>query len=134
MQANSIYDVIYLQAEFKCLLSHYSITSGTYGFVLSLGTTLSDGSAGPAINCVFDSTMMLGNPYAFGIFSKQAAKFDITNVHNISSIHLYFVQDGNFIHNTKGRPESVPVNPEINNILVKNIQIGFGADLINVAD
>ena len=135
MASSQIYDVIYIQADFKTILSNYSITSGTYGLMLSLGTTLANGAPGPAVTCLFDSTQMMGNPYAFGIYTTQAAKFDITNVGKLSSIQLLFYQDGNFTHNTNSlTPTNIPVVDGVNNILIKNIKIGFGADVTNVAD
>jgi hypothetical protein len=135
MASSQIYDVIYIQADFKTILSNYNITSGTYGLMLSLGTTLASGAPGPAVTCLFDSTQMMGNPYAFGIYTTQAAKFDITNVGKLSSVQLLFYQDGNFTHNTSSlTPENIPVVDGVNNILIKNIKIGFGADVTNVAD
>ena len=134
MISNQIYDVIYIQADFKTILSNYNITSGTYGLLLQLSTTLADGQPGPAVNCLFDSTQMMGNPYAFGIYTTQAAKFDITNVGKISNISLTFYQDGNFMHTTHSTTSEPVISGEINNILIKNIQVGFGSDLMNVAD
>jgi hypothetical protein len=138
MANSQIYDVIYIQADFKTTLSNYNITSGTYGLMLSLGTTLANGEPGPAVTCLFDSNQMLGNPYSFGIYTSQAAKFDITNVGKLSSVQLLFYQDGNFTHNTS-TIDSVPLTypdeiSNMNNILIKNIKIGFGADVTNVAD
>jgi hypothetical protein len=138
MASSQIYDVIYIQADFKTTLSNYNITSGTYGLMLSLGTTLANGEPGPAVTCLFDSNQMLGNPYSFGIYTSQAAKFDITNIGKLSSVQLLFYQDGNFTHNTS-TIESVPLTypdeiSNMNNILIKNIKIGFGADVTNVAD
>jgi hypothetical protein len=77
---------------------------------------------------------MMGNPYAFGIYTTQAAKFDITNVGKISNISLTFYQDGNFMHITHSTTPEPVISGEINNILIKNIQVGFGSDLMNVAD
>lgn len=138
MANSQIYDVIYIQADFKTTLSNYNITSGTYGLILSLGTTLANGEPGPAVTCLFDSNQMLGNPYSFGIYTPQAAKFDITNVGKLSSVQLLFYQDGNFTHNTT-TIDSVPLTypdeiSNMNNLLIKNIKIGFGADVTNVAD
>lgn len=135
MISSQIYDVIYVQADFKTILSNYNITSGTYGLILSLGTVLGDGvTPGPPVTCVFDSAQMMGNPYAFGIYTSQAAKFDITNVGKLSSIQLLFYQDGNFQHTTKSLiPENVPVG-EFNNLLIKNVKVGFGTDVMNIAD
>lgn len=127
---SNICDTIYISADFKCLLSHYNIISGNYGFVLVLGN---NNSTTTSVSCVFDSTMMMGDPYSFGIFSNQAAKFNIANVSNITNVQLYFVQDNNFTHNTYGVKERVPLT-DINNILIKNIQIGFGTDLTNITD
>jgi hypothetical protein len=43
MLGNAIYDILYVQADFKTILSNYNITSGTYGLELRLGTTLAEG-------------------------------------------------------------------------------------------
>jgi hypothetical protein len=39
---------------------------------------------------------MFGDPYNFGIYTSQAAKFDITTVGTINAIKIYLYQDGNF--------------------------------------
>ena len=43
---------------------------------------------------------MLGNPYNFGIYTQQAAKFDIRSVGTINTIVVFWYQDGNFKHIT----------------------------------
>jgi hypothetical protein len=56
MASSQIYDVIYVQADFKTILSNYNIKSGSYGLVLSLGTTLANGNPGPPVTCMFESS------------------------------------------------------------------------------
>jgi hypothetical protein len=76
---------------------------------------------------------MLGNPYNFGIYTQQAAKFDIRSVGTINTIVVFWYQDGNFKHITHS-DEAQNVESYTPNILAKNITIGFGSNVINVAD
>ena len=132
---SKLYDTIFIQADFKTLLQNYNIISGKYGLRLKLGQMDSTGkNFTSVVECVFDSSQMLGNPYSFGIYTQQAATFDVSDTGPITSIQVQLYQDGNFKHNTYGIEEFVPINQIANNILVKNITIGFGANLINVAD
>jgi hypothetical protein len=44
-------------------------------------------------------------------------------------------QDGNFTHNTTTiTPVNIPVVNGFNNILVKNVKVGFGTDVTKIAD
>jgi hypothetical protein len=85
-----IYDTLFIQAEFKTLLSGYNIVSGNYGLFVRLGqsTTDSEGNKtfASTLDCVLDSSKMLGDPYNFGIYTKQAAKFDVSELGAINSI------------------------------------------------
>lgn len=128
---SQIYDVIYVSADVKTILSNYDLISGEYGFKLKLGTTLAAGTAGPTIECVFTSADMLGNPYAFGIYTPQATAFDIASAGKISSIQLYLYQDGNFKYmdadGVRGIEDCLGEN-----ILVKNISVGLGTNSTNI--
>lgn len=135
-----IYDTLFIQAEFKTLLSGYNIVSGNYGLFVRLGqsTTDSEGNKtfASTLDCVLDSSKMLGDPYNFGIYTKQAAKFDVSELGVINSIQVYFYQQSNFQHNTYSL-EPVDIGAPIggsNNLLVKNVVVGFGCDVTKVED
>jgi hypothetical protein len=56
-------------------------------------------------------------------------------VGKLSSIQLLLYQDGNFTHNTTTiTPVNIPVVNGFNNILVKNVKVGFGTDVTKIAD
>jgi hypothetical protein len=79
---------------------------------------------------------MMGNPCSFSIFTNQAAKFAISDLDlRVIGFELWITQDGNFKHLT---PENI-VKPiglieGTNNIIVKNIKVGFGNYLYNIED
>ena len=131
LQQNNIYDTIFLQADFKTLLSNYNIVSGNYGLVLQLHT------ADTIIDCTFDASQMFGNPYAFSIYTTQAVKFNISDIGNLTGLKLFFRQDRQFQERlyTSNRYIDVQYDTEgqpINNLLVKNLTVGFGSDVANI--
>ena len=127
-----IYDTAYIQLDLKTLMSEYNIVSGHYGIGVSLGL-VKDQKYVSSADYIFDSSQMLGNPYNFGIYTQQAAKFDIRSVGTINTIVVFWYQDGNFKHITHS-DEAQNVESYTPNILAKNITIGFGSNVINVAD
>lgn len=136
LQSSKIYDTLYIQADFKTLLGNYNITQGTYGLRLDIHT---DPSSDPR-RIYFTSEDMFGNPYNFTLYSKQQAKFDIATMETITKIDVYFFERSNF-KDYAGRvapdPKSLPQDTTksyINHILVKNIVVGFGADLYKCTD
>lgn len=127
-----IYDTAYIQLDLKTLMFEYNIVSGHYGIGVSLGL-VKDQKYVSSADYIFDSSQMLGNPYNFGIYTQQAAKFDIKSVGTINTIVVFWYQDGNFKHITHSDEEQY-VESYAPNILAKNITIGFGSNVINVAD
>ena len=131
LQENQIYDTIFLQADFKTLLSNYNIVSGNYGLVLQLYTK------DTVIDCTFDVSHMLGNPYAFSIYTTQAIKFNISDIGNLTGLKIFFRQDNNFEERVYTINERIAVNYDtdnkpIYNLFVKNLQVGFGSDITSI--
>jgi hypothetical protein len=85
-----------------------------------------------------DSSEMMGNPYSFSIYSTQAKKVDIVSTGVISEMVLWLYQsingDGEGRRFTEKNGNEIPVNLYADDILVKNIEIGFGSDIEKVAD
>ena len=140
LQANGIYNTIIIKADFKTLLSHYDLISGNYGLRLNLyiQPTLENSTQRILRYITLDSSEMLGNPYSFSVFSAQAKKADIISTGIISEMSLVMYQSINgdrqgsrFIDY---RGEEIPVNQKLDDILIKNIEIGFGSDIEKVAD
>ena len=132
LQANGIYNTIILKADFKTLLSNYDLTAGTYGLRLDLLVRPSVESTGRIRTYIeLSSKEMFGNPYSFSIFSTQAKTFDITSIGIIEGIELSLYQNGNFKDRTKG-----PIIPNAltDDIIVSNIELGFGSDITEVDD
>jgi hypothetical protein len=134
LQSSQIYDTIYLEAEFKSLLSNYNLKAGNYGLVLELYPETPEGFAGAPIKCVLDCSDMLGNPYAFSLYTKQAATFDVSNIPRLHSMKLLFVQDNNFtsVNGTSITPAKLADGTEVANLFLQNISLGFGSYLENV--
>lgn len=131
----SIYDTLYIQADFKTLMSNYNMVSGYYGLLLRTGYMEAEtGVFTPVKDFVLDSTQMLGDPYGFSIYTTQAASFKLAQTDVINSIKIYLYQSGTFQHITNS-PLPLNVNTgEIKNILVKNIIVGFGNDITKIED
>ena len=132
LQANGIYNTIILKADFKTLLSNYDLISGTYGLRLDLLVRPSVSSTGRIRRYIeLSSKEMFGNPYAFSIFSTQAKTFSISTIGIIEGIELSLYQNGDFKDRSIG---VIPVNTITNDIIVSNIELGFGSDIVDVED
>lgn len=132
LQANGIYNTIILKADFKTLLSNYDLISGTYGLRLDLLVRPSVSSTGRIRRYIeLSSKEMFGNPYAFSIFSTQAKTFSISTIGLIEGIELSLYQNGDFKDRSIG---VIPVNTITNDIIVSNIELGFGSDIVDVED
>lgn len=132
---SSIYDTLCIKASFKCLLSGYDITSGSYGVLVTLKNEVGK-SVQVQLNSIND---MFGNPYSYLSFFEQQQAFKISEpIGNITSIEAYFYQDGNFKFNTEDGDElSVPVqsigsNKVLQNIFIENFEFYFGSDVSSV--
>lgn len=127
IQMNSIYDTLYIKADFKCLLGHLDIRTGSYGLCLNLTI------GGQQKTVYFDVSEMFGNPYSFTIWSAQEKKFDIAKMGNITKAQLRLYQRNNFTQGG-GKTPLDPTQFKVAPILVKNIQIGFGSEVMKVED
>ena len=148
LQATGIYNTITLKANFKTLLGDYTIRSGSYGLRLDVYIKLNPTSNKYIVRSVYlDSSEMFGDPYNFLIPSSQSKKFDLSKLGTVDKLSLWFYQDGNFTYyDTKERKTlSVPYRIAAAkdsetliqlpaNLLVKDINIGFGSDLSIIND
>ena len=138
LQSNGIYNTLTIKADFKTLLSHYDLVAGNFGLRLDLFIQPSLNSTQRIRKYItLDSSEMLGNPYSFSIYSTQAKKVDIVSTGIISEMVLWIYQgvngdggSGRFIDRDG---KEIPVNA-FKNILVKNIEIGFGSDIETTPD
>lgn len=129
LYGSDIFDTIALKADFKTLLSQYNMKSGNYG--LSLVMTFDNGST-KRVN--LDSSEMFGNPYSFSIYSTQAIKFAIKPEEIITNLQLIFYQNGNFTYLDNNNKLSSKIKSKTNNILIKNIYLSLGSDILSVED
>ena len=129
---SGIYDTITLKANFKTLFSNSDLKDGNYGLKLQIYIAESVDSTTLLLNTVkLDSSEMFGNPYAFSVYSKQEKSFAIKTEGFLYALKLILYQDKNF-KDIEGK--ILPVNEYINDILVKDIELGIGNDLTKVAD
>ena len=134
LQTNKIYDTLYMQADFKTLLNTDYITSGTFGLFIILAIKTADGEY-TSHTVVFDNSQMFGNPYNFALYSRQQAKFDITSLGTIAGMRVFFFQGNDFADYKGAVLEPSRINGElIDTLLLKNIVVGFGADLSKYND
>ena len=140
LQSNGIYNTLTIKADFKTLLSHYDLVSGNYGLRLDLLIQPSfDNPTQRIPRCVtLDSSEMMGNPYSFSIYSTQAKKVDIVSTGVIAEMVLWMYQsingDGEGRRFIDKNGNEIPVNQKADDILVKNIEIGFGSDIEKISD
>lgn len=140
LQNNSLYDTIAIKADFKTLLTGYNVNSGNYGLRLDMYFKPTNGTEKLIrYSAYLDSSDMYGNPYSFLIYSTQAMKFSIANIGTIQTISLYFYQNNNFKYLTdESVQKRLPVlraeDPDYSNLLVKNVYLSFGSDIINIDD
>lgn len=140
LQNNSLYDTIAIKGDFKTLLTGYNVNSGSYGLRLDMYFKPTNGTDKLIKHSAYlDSSDMYGNPYSFLIYSTQAVKFSIANIGTIQTISLYFYQKNNFTYLTdEGVQKYLPVlraeDPNYSNLLLKNVYLSFGSDIVNIDD
>ena len=135
MQDNDIYNTIILKANFRTLFSQSDdIVIGNYGLRLDFLVQPSTSSTNANIRRTveLDSSEMFGNPYSFSIESPQAKIFKINTIGIIKGIELSIYQKGNFV--TRNNGPLVPLTNGPDNIIVSDIVLGFGSDLITMED
>lgn len=131
LQLNQVYTSIGIKADFKTLLDTKNIVSGNYGLRIDLlvkPTYAEEGVIRQQIE--FDASEMIGNPYAFSIYTSQEKVFDITDTNGIVGIALSLYQEKNFIDKFGN---NVPVSLT-DDIFVTNIELLFGTDLTKIPD
>lgn len=139
LQSNGIYNTITLKADFKTLLSHYNLKSGNYGLRLDLLIQPTLGSSQRIRKYVaLDSSEMFGNPYAFSVYSPQAKKIDIVSTGIICEMVLWLYQsitpDGEGARFINKSDQEISANKFTDDILVKDIELGFGSNIATIAD
>lgn len=140
IQNSDICDSIALKADFKTIFANSNVIKGHYGLRLDLyfHTADNDGDEFYNVNqhsVYLDSANMFGNPYSFLIYSTQAIKFSIKDFGILKGANLYFYQKKDFERlNDRGIKETVPSNVLDNNLLVKNLYLSFGSDIVDIDD
>lgn len=138
LQASGIYNTISLSAQFKTLLDNYEMRSGSFGLRLDVYTKLNPSSEKYIVRSVYmDSSEMFGNPYAFILYTPQSRKYDLSQLGAVEKLSLWFYQKGDFSYYDNTTRETVLIDykklPK-DNILIRNIKIGFGSDLSVIQD
>ena len=138
LQSNGIYNTLTIKADFKTLMSHHDLIAGNYGLRLDLFIQPSLNSKQRIRKYItLDSSEMMGNPYSFSIYSTQAKKVDIISTGIIAEMVLWIYQSVNG-DGSKSRfitREGDEITPgKFDDILIKNIEIGFGSDIEKVSD
>lgn len=138
LQASGIYNTISLSAQFKTLLDNYDMRSGSFGLRLDIYVKLNPSSEKYIVRSVYmDSSEMFGNPYAFVLYTPQSRKYDLSQLGAVEKLSLWFYQKGDFSYYNSNERKTVNIDytkiPR-DNILVKNIKIGFGSDLTVIQD
>jgi hypothetical protein len=77
---------------------------------------------------------MFGNPYGYTGYSTQSQTYRLNLESDIKEISAIFYQDGNFNYYNGIETVRVPSDIPADNILVKNIEIGFAYDASLIAD
>ena len=130
MQNNNLYDTVILKADFKTLLSNYGPVEGNYGLRLDFLVAPSiDSDVKIRRSVELDSSEMFGNPYSFAIYSPQAKTIKIDTMGILLAMELTLYQKKNFKNKNEqsiSYPDDITI---VDNILVKNIALGFGCDL-----
>lgn len=147
LQANGIFNVITLQADFQTNLGY--IAQGNYGLLLELFIQPEPNSNQRIRKYVtFDSSEMIGNPYSFIIDSRQAKRITIASEGIVTEMALSIYQGQIFEKETDFELNTPNSNPFIykdeeepfvgvdgeNPIHFKNVTLGFGTDLTTVED
>ena len=138
IQNNSIFDTIYLKGDFETYFPKCHFTKGSYGLKLSFKcVTDLDSGQGTLYHAYFDSSEFFGNPFSFLIPAHQEKKFELSKwPGTIYDITLSLYQKGNFtyIDDSGNEVTYVPNAQASNNIVVKNVCLGLGAEITKIED
>ena len=138
LKHNFMYNTLGLNISFKTLFSKIDMLTGNYGILLRLA--MEDDTVYSAI---FDSSEMFGNPYNYMTFFEQSKLFDLSKYEtSITHISIYLYQQGNFTHQVG--ENIIPLEAKfingvkglepVDNILMSNLQIVLGDNLISIPD
>ena len=131
LQRNGIYDSVFLKANFKTALQNYDLIEGNYGLRVTLMIKPNPNSDSYIKRWFeLDSSEMLGNPYSFLIPSTQAKVVKLDTFGMVDTIALTIYQKGNF----KDSEKEYIIPQAWDNILVSDIELGFGSDLASKED
>ena len=131
-----IYDTLYLKASFKTIFNQYAICAGGYGLYIKATMSSKDESGKQNQRIYYlDSKHMFGNPYNYLISSSQETNFFIGKDESITNIEVYLYQDGGFKYkDDAGNIKIYSKSKFAEDIIVSDIYIGLGVDLIQVED
>lgn len=131
-----IYDTLYLKASFKTIFNQYAICAGGYGLYIKATMSSKDESGKQNQRIYYlDSKHMFGNPYNYLISSSQETNFFIGKDESITNIEIYLYQDGGFKYkDDAGNIKTYSKSKFAEDIIVSDIYIGLGVDLIQVED
>lgn len=127
-------------ANFRSWLSEFGVVAGVYGIKMLIYTDTISSPGVPNKNTVYELTFntedMIGNPYQFDTYFYQEKVFDISTIHSINQIDLYFYQDGQFYDGNgqyikwqaDGDSENIGLEPSKlpMNLFVSDIEIFLG--------
>ena len=135
LQANGIYNVITLSADFKTALG--DLKRGGYGLRLDL-LIQTDLESESYIHrfITLDSSEMLGNPHSFGIYTNQGKRINIVSGGTIVQMALCAYEGVSFDDNNVEIPNPFEdLNGQLltgQQIYIKNVVVAFGSDLTKV--
>ena len=135
LQANGIYNVITLSADFKTALG--DLKRGGYGLRLDL-LIQTDLESESYIHrfITLDSSEMLGNPHSFGIYTNQGKRINIVSGGTIVQMALCAYEGVSFDDNNVEIPNPFEdLNGQLlagQKIYIKNVVVAFGSDLTKV--
>lgn len=133
------YEKMGVSVDVRTWLSHFHLTSGTYGLRFSFFTK--DSEANKA-SYSFDLNIndMIGDPYGFNSYTKQEKVFNTQYVQNVDSLVISLYQQNNFI-DEEGQyipwqySDAGLAGRKLNdNIFIKNLNIFFGSDVGEFTD
>lgn len=133
LSTTGIYNTLIIKADFKTDLYNYNYVTGEYGLRIELLVRPSPGSTTQFNKMIeLSSKEMFGNPYNFTLFSPQAKVVDVSTEGVVEAIQLSIYQKDNF-YNDKGE-KILPLEGMSSNIFIKNIELGFGSNALDVED
>ena len=115
------YERLGLKADFKSLLPD-GIHKGNFGLKLDI-TELTKTGLTKIHNYVLDSSDMYGDSYKYTNFYSQEILFDISHIHEITALKLFFYQSDNF---TLPGNERMPMNELYDDLFVQYPYISLG--------